>query len=220
MNAVIPSRFLFRWSFPVRRWNGSPAAKGRLLDLPAEYVLAWPAEFDASPAFAEVRLGWNDAGLALAVLVTGKRQPPRVQPLSPAESDGVQLWIDTRATQNVHRATRFCHHVCLLPTTAKSGKAIAAPVALGLPIARAREDATPADASGIKVWSEIRPDGYLLETWIPAEAMTGFDPQGSPRLGWYLLVRDAELGDQTLTVGREFPFDADPSLWQTLELLR
>lgn len=219
MNAVVPPRFLFRWSFPVRHWDGAPAAKGRLLDLPADHILPWPTGFDAGPTFAEVRLGWNAGGLALAVSVAGKRLPLRIQPQLPAESDGVQLWIDTRATQTVHRATRFCHHFCLLPTAGKSSKTTS-PLAVGLPIARAREDATATDATGVKLWSELRPDGYLLEAWIPAEALTGYDPAGSPRMSWYLIIRDAELGDQTLTVGREFPFDADPSLWQTLELVR
>lgn len=220
MTAVVPPRFLFRWSFPVRRWDGAPAAKGRLLDLPESFTLPWPAGFDAEPTFAQVRMGWNAGGLALAVSVTGKRQSLRIQPQLPAESDGVQLWIDTRATQTVHRATRFCHHFCLLPATGRTGKSASIPLAVGLPIARAREDAVAADATGVRLWSEVRPDGYDLEAWIPADALTGFDPQGSPRLGWYLLVRDVELGDQTLTVGREFPYDADPSLWQTLELVR
>jgi hypothetical protein len=32
-------------------------------------------------------------------------------------------------------------------------------------------------------------------------------------------VRDAELGDASLTVGPEFPYAHDPSLWSTLELV-
>ncbi len=33
-------------------------------------------------------------------------------------------------------------------------------------------------------------------------------------------MKDAELGEQFLTVGREFPYDHDPSLWSTLELTK
>ena len=69
-----------------------------------------------------------------------------------------------------------------------------------------------------RVWSDIRDDGYLLEAWLPAESLTGFDPETHRQLGFYLVVRDAELGEQFLTVGREFPFEYDPSLWQVLEL--
>jgi hypothetical protein len=32
-------------------------------------------------------------------------------------------------------------------------------------------------------------------------------------------VTDRELGCQTFTVGQEFPFDEDPSLWGTLQLV-
>lgn len=34
------------------------------------------------------------------------------------------------------------------------------------------------------------------------------------------LCADAELGEQFLTIGREFPIDFDPSMWQVLELTR
>ena len=63
------------------------------------------------------------------------------------------------------------------------------------------------------------PDGYLLEAWIGAEALSGFEPESNPRLGFYYCLRDAELGEQFLAVGREFPFAHDPSLWATLELV-
>ena len=219
MNAVVPPRFLFRWSFPVRPWEGQPAARGRLLSLGDDYRLAWPTEFDNEPNFAEVRLGWNPEGLALSVHVQGKQLGLRNMANAPAESDGVQIWIDTRATQTVHRATRFCHYFCLLPAVGKTAKSAGKPQAIGLPIARAREDAVAADATDVKVWSEVRSDGYDLEAWIPASALTGFDPRSNPRVGGYLLIRDQELGDQSLTVDRAFPFDADPSLWQTFELV-
>src|SRR5947209_8099168 len=51
-------------------------------------------------------------------------------------------------------------------------------------------------------------------------AVTGFDPEEHPRLGVYYAVRDSERGEQTLSVGSEFPYAEDPSLWQVLELQR
>jgi hypothetical protein len=33
-------------------------------------------------------------------------------------------------------------------------------------------------------------------------------------------VRDLELGEQTLSVGADFPFADDPSLWSTLDLAK
>ena len=63
-------------------------------------------------------------------------------------------------------------------------------------------------------------DGYVLEALIPAEALTGWGPVDHPRLGFAFAVYDRELGVQTYTIGTEFPFESDPSLWATLELTR
>ena len=68
--------------------------------------------------------------------------------------------------------------------------------------------------AGGAVWMAF----YLLEAWFPAESLVGYDPDAHRQLGFYVVVRDAELGEQFLTVGREFPFEYDPSLWQMLEL--
>ena len=62
--------------------------------------------------------------------------------------------------------------------------------------------------------------GYRLEAFLPAAALNGFDPQEHPRLGVYYAVRDQAIGDQFLSVGWEFPFSDDPSLWAVLELVK
>jgi hypothetical protein len=62
--------------------------------------------------------------------------------------------------------------------------------------------------------------GYRLEAFLPAAVLNGFDPQEHPRLGVYYYIRDQELGDQFLSVGWEFPFGEDPSLWAVLELVK
>ena len=59
-----------------------------------------------------------------------------------------------------------------------------------------------------------------LEAFLPAAVLNGFDPEQNPRLGVYYAVRDAELGEQVLSVGADFPFGEDPSLWSVLELER
>ena len=48
----------------------------------------------------------------------------------------------------------------------------------------------------------------------------GFEPAEHPRLGFTYAVIDRELGEQTFSVGRPMPYDEDPSLWATLELVR
>jgi hypothetical protein len=59
-----------------------------------------------------------------------------------------------------------------------------------------------------------------LEAFLPAGVLHGFDPEQNTRLGVCYGVRDAELGEQQLAAGPDFPFVEDPSLWSVLELVR
>lgn len=220
MTAVIPPRFLFRWSWPVRRYDDIPHAEGQLLRLDESFRSFPLNEIDGGPSFGEIRFAWNHGGLGLLVEVRGKQEPLHCQPMTPTSSDGVMLWLDTRSTQTAHRTTRFCHQFCLLP--AGSGKKKDQPSVTNLSLARGTEDRRAASAKGtdspIRLWSDVRDDGYLLEAWLPAESLVGYDPETHRQLGFYIVIRDGELGEQFLTVGREFPFEHDPSLWQLLEL--
>ena len=92
------------------------------------------------------------------------------------------------------------------------------PVAQLVEIPRARENPKPVPPGGLQIRSEKRIDGYVLQASIAAESLTGFDPAEQLRLGFSYAVTDREMGWQTLSVGPEFPFLSDPSLWGTLEL--
>ena len=92
------------------------------------------------------------------------------------------------------------------------------PIAQMVEIARARELPKPAPRGSLQVLSEKRIDGYVLHAQIAAEAITGYDPTEHPRMGFSYAVTDREKGWQTFSVGPEFPFLSDPSLWGTLEL--
>ncbi len=217
---LIPPQFLFRYSFAVQYVARMPRQGKSLLGLPASCAFPNLAALDGPAARAPagaLRLAWNAAGLGVAVEVQGKSQPPRCLPDDPAGSDGLQVWFDTRNTQSIHRASRFCCHFCLLP---HGGQGHPAPVVVQRPIARAREEA-PADSAGlIRIRAESTARGYLLEAWFPAEALHGFDPEANPRLGFYYALNESELGPQYLSVNSEFPFATDPSLWSTLELTK
>jgi hypothetical protein len=188
-----------------------------MLDLSDECRLPWLGELDGRPDFADVRLAWHPTGIAVTVEVRGRSNPLNCLPSAASISDGLHVWFDTRNTQTVHRATKFCHQFCLLPTG--GGTKQSEPVAVQIPLARSREETTLADVSRIRLRSNNQKDGYRLEAWLPAEIFVGFDPESHSRLGFHYVVRDRDLGDQTLAVGTEFPADSDPSLWQTIELL-
>jgi hypothetical protein len=233
-NPLLPTRFLFRFSAPCRYRDPLWTDDGAGLD--ETYRLMGLAELEERVAWADVRAAWSEAGLAVTICVRGKSQPPWCRAARPEDSDGLQLWIDTRDVHNVHRAGRFCHRFIILPDgkkgtgpicvphpSGRSGKldlSPFSPVAEPLPINRAREQPNPIRPGLLKARCEKRVDGYVLETMIPAEALTGFDPVEHPHLGFTYAVMDRELGEQTFGVGSPMPYQEDPSLWATLELQR
>lgn len=215
-DALIPPSFLFHLAVPCFRFDGNWTSGGAALD-ERHVMTSFHAELNMGPRFAEFRMGWNQAGIFVHLRTTGKKQAPWCRATRPEESDGLSLFLDTRNTQNIHRAGRFCHRFVLLPQGA--GRLLDEPFAGLVEINRARENPKPVSAGALKVISEKRIDGYLLQGFIPAAAITGFDPAEHPRLGFSYAVIDRELGWQTFHVGPELPFTSDPSLWGTMELV-
>lgn len=212
-NPLLPTRFLFRFSAPCLYRDPLWTNTGAPLD--EKHRLIGLAELDGQAAWADVRAAWSEAGLAFSIHVHGKSQPPWCRASRPEDSDGLQLWIDTRDVHNVHRASRFCHRFVFLPTG--TGEEAMAET---LPIHRARELPNPVRGGLLRASYEIRRDGYNMLVLIPVEALTGFDPAEHPRLGFTYAVLDRELGEQTFSVGSPMPYREDPSLWATLELTK
>ena len=214
-NTLLAPRYLFRFSVPVFR---NELVGTTQLELEESYRLMDLAQLDAETQyqesrFADVRMAWSSAGLAFHVVVTGKKQLPWCRESRLEDSDGIQVWIDTRATHNIHRATKFCHRFALLPLG--GGRQAEGPLADQLLINRARENARPIRARELQVVSRT---GYQLSAFLPAIALGGYDPQQQPKLGFTYAVQDRELGVQTFASGSLFPFQEDPSCWATLEL--
>ncbi len=213
---LLAPTFLFRFSVPClyRRsiWTGSGARLEPRFQLPSF------GELENRPLFAEVRAAWNRQGLSFWVRVQKKKKTVWCRETRVEESDGLNIWINTRDTKNIHRATRYCHRFVFLPFG--GGRKASLPVARWVPVGRAQEISTAVAPTKLKVLSEARSDGYLLESHIPAEALTGFDVDEHPNLGFTYAVVDRELGWQTFGIGPEFPFQDDPSLWGTLELAK
>lgn len=213
---VLPAAFLVRYRLPVMRQDRLPRTGQKLLDLPETARLHLPARLDSPDQPFDLRAAWNDEGLGFSLLVSGRTIPPLGNPDAPDKPDSLELWIDTRDTQSVHRATRYCHHFAVLPNG--GGRKGADSVVVQLPVARAREDAPISSSEVFLSRSHVHKRGYDLEVWIPAAALYGFDPGSQPRLGFTCCVNDAEHGPLPFGAGAEFPIAADPSLWHTLEL--
>jgi hypothetical protein len=213
--SLLPPRQFFRFSADVRRCE--PVWSDRGVTLDEGYALPALGELDGRPAFAEVRMAWSPEGLAWQVAVEGKTQPPWCRDSRLEDSDGLHVWVDTRATLNVHRASRFCHRFGFLP--AGGGGGAQQPVADQLLINRARENARPVRPRELQARVKVGATGYTLWAFAPATALGGFDPAQQPRLGFTYAVLDRERGLQTFSTGPEFPYEEDPSCWAELWLV-
>ena len=153
-----PPRFLFRFLAPCHHrdplWRADGAATGR------EASAGRPGGIGGSqPALADVSRGVERGRTGrLPCRVQGKQQPPWCRASRPEDSDGLQLWIDTRDVHNVHRAGRFCHRFIFLPSGGGSGQTFGQ----SLPINRAREPARPVRAGLLKARASGT-DGYVLD---------------------------------------------------------
>ena len=213
--SLLPPRQFFRFSADVRRFEFPGAGKQLVLD--EGYALPALGELDGRPTFADVRMGWNPQGLVWQATVEGKTQPPWCRDSRPEDSDGLQVWVDTRATFNVHRASRFCHRFVFLPLGGGGGGQGA--VAEQLLINRARENARPARPRELEARAKMSSAGYTLTAFAPTVALGGFDPTQQPRLGFTYALLDRERGLQTFSSGPEFPYEEDPSCWAELRLI-
>ncbi len=216
---LVPHRFLLRVAHPCRHVAAMPLEDAdELLGLGPDCALDNFAAVDGGRNFADVRVAWNDLGLGVRVEVRGKEQSPQGDAARPRASDGATLWVDTRDARTGHRASRYCHQFHLLP--AGGGPDRDEPVFAQTKIHRALHDAPLCSPSSVPFRCRRTRGGYVVESFLAATVLNGFDPEQSRRLGIFYAVRDAERGEQTLGVDAEFPFAEDPSLWSVLELVR
>lgn len=217
--ALVPYRFLFRVAHPCPYVKNMPRpGRDRLLDLPDECRLENFAAMDEARNFAQVSLAWNELGFGIQVEVRGKENTSVGDVSRPRGSDGVTLWLDTRDSRTSHRASRYCHQFHFLVTG--GGPERDEPAVVQTRIHRALEDAPIANPAAIPLRVKTRAGGYVLEAFLPATVLQGYDPEQHPRLGFFYAVRDDELGEQLLSITSEFPFWEDPTLWSVLELVR
>ncbi|MCH1494245.1 MAG: hypothetical protein L7U72_03360 [Rubripirellula sp.] len=214
-NPFIDPALLFQMEIPLRHWDGKWESKG--VQLPEIYQVPCFAEFSDRQIFSDIRLGWNPNGLVIQVSVKGKRQTPWCRETRLDESDGFHLWIDTRCSPGIHRATQYCHRFLWMPSG--GGPRRESSLAAMVPINRARSHPRAVDSKHLPLKTNLRHNGYEISAWIPREALTGYSPEEQPRVAIYYAVIDRELGWQGLTLGPEYPVTDDPSLWSQANLL-
>mgnify|MGYP005841099797 CR=1 FL=1 len=230
---MLPSpRLMLRLSHPCPYVADMPRApddpEAELLELPASGIVQAHPALEEKRTYAEIRLGWNEKGLGIQLTVTGKRQALQGDQERPGSCDGLHLWLATRPVGSSRRATRYCHHLILLATGC--GPERDQPGLTAQRIPRALHEAPlPRIELGL-IRRYPLPTGhdyrlpttydYRLQAFLPAAALPGYDPEESPHLGFFYLVRDHEHGDQFLALDWNFPIGEDPALWDQLHLIR
>ena len=213
---IVPPSFLFQYQLTVPRVDGLPKKKGKALQLPAAARVFVPSALNAGTAGLELKLGWNPDGLAIEIVVRGKKEEPAGRRHDLKNSDVVYIFIDTRHTANVHRATEFCTALQILPSDEVSDDA---PTVQFVEIAQQRGTRRQPDAKRVMLNVLNQRDGYQLDVWIPTAQMPGFDQiEEIGHLGFYIVVEDTELGQLPLSIGDDFPVTHDPSTWLQLNL--
>ena len=76
----------------------------------------------------------------------------------------------------------------------------------------------PCEPQSLTVASRVTKKGYRLSAFLPADILTGFEPEDNNRFGFAYLIRDRRLGRQYWTADEPLPVAYDPSLWGTVVL--
>jgi hypothetical protein len=111
--------------------NSSVGANAPLLwDLGESHKIPHFASLAGHPSKANVWAGWASDGMYFKMQITGKAGPPRFFGNTGGVSDGLRVWIDTRSSPGIHRATRFCHCFHFFPGQPDGGLTTPGPMAL------------------------------------------------------------------------------------------
>lgn len=210
---LIPSSYLFKVSLPLyhRTTTWKP---GKGFQLEERYEIPTFESLDQNPSQeCRTRIAWSDDGLWLQFFVRGKKLKPFCRLTDLEQSDGVELFVDTRNTKSVHRATRFCHRFLFLPKGA--GGQEKDPYGTMLKIRLARGEPGAIGQYQPSVVSKIRQNGYDLSIHLSRKDLEGWSPTEQPEIGLYYLIRDQEMGQIPMIYDQNLPIYEDPSLWPT-----
>ena len=163
--------------------------------------------------FAEVGVGWNSDGIAVAVDVA---QPVRdVTYPDVTSGDSVELFIDTRDIKNSGFNTRFCHHFYFLPQAVEGHQA-------GEITHFRTDDAHElCDPNRLVVKSQKWQDRYTIHIFIPSQCLNGYDPEQCNRLGFSYRINRPDGPQQHFSaVTQEYNLEQQPALWSSVYLIK
>jgi hypothetical protein len=192
-----------------RAFNERPEA------LPDESIVpCLSSELAGNPKFAQVRVAVGSNALFFQADIQGKRQLPWCRDSRLEDSDGLHIWIDTRHSREVQRATKYCHRYGFLPMG--RGPKADLPYAGWAPINRARETSPQPPDDLLAIRARVADGRYRLIAAVHFDALHGIDVSDFPVIGCYFCILDRELGWQSLSMQPDMSSTENPSLWSEL----
>ena len=165
-----------------------------------------------------VYMGWRDDGLYIAAEVFD----PIIDTI-PASGrwwtrDNIELWLSTRpveSDQQVYNA--FCHQFFYVPDYNPTDGRLGTVGQWHRPGDAIGENLIP--HPGIVQSSRITPGRYVVEMFIPAKAMNGWDPAKHPEMAFNLHIRNFQASsDYFWSAPKELTTQMRPDTWGKLIL--
>ena len=215
--------WLFDLGFPIKHFSGRLVNPDRLeWELADEYRIPALSSLSGGRRFAEMSIGWHSTGLFFHSRLrasSGKEAAFAANNWS-AKTQSCSVYIDTRWSPGVHRATSFCHRFDFLLNRPTSTQPVVRGHGELNPIQRARAAPANVHPSDISVATFFRSDGYDIKAYLKGEALTGFSPEEFQEIGIFYTINDSILGTQIMARTLQSPYFEDPNVWCRGQLLQ
>ncbi len=181
--------------------------------LTSKYLLPDTSALCAQTHFADVALAWNQEGVAAQASVNAPFH--RSSHPDPTRGDSVELFLDTRDVKSSGFNTRFCHHFFFLPEPCEGH------MAGELTRFRTEDAHELCDPNELKVKAQFKRASYVIQIFIPAQCLYGYDPDQFDRLGFTYRINRAGGEAQHFSVSADdYQIEQQPSLWSSLRLIK
>ncbi len=161
--------------------------------------------------FATISLGWNEEGILGFVEVKKPFEEARYPEVK--EGDSIELFIDTRNIKSAGYATRFCHHIVILPMPCNGIEC--------KELTRFRsEDSHPVtETLECEIKTQLLKHSYTVQFFLPEKVLCGYEPLSCPDIGFTYRINRLKGKPQHFSVSSlYYSIEQQPSLWATLHL--
>ena len=217
------SAWLFELGFPIPRFDVTSSKTGKLDDLSwklnAKYATPPLETISEQPKNCEYRFAWHERGLMVEVDV---HLPNRVKSddakSNSAVSMGVPstlaLYIDTRSSPGVHRASNYCHRFVFASPKPTSSKPVLQVDGESLKIPRAKDSPPPIRKEDLPAQvSRISDSSYGWRVFLKSPILHGYDPLEFPEIGLFAEIGDCNFRGSRMLRSAIVPAHEDPSTW-------